>query len=310
MEHVACDLCGADNAETLHVLPEMAFGLPGEFPIVRCRQCRLIYVTPRPSQAEIGRYYPSGYGPYKRAIEDEDWGVLRWLRRRKLKVRLRHVRQITGLQQGRLLDVGCATGLFPHEAELQGWQAEGIETNPGAVKYARDRFDLAIHQGALTALDLPESHYDVITFQDVIEHTFSPSSVLRKTYRLLRPGGWVILTIPNIESWDALLFGPYWNGFDVPRHLYAFSWSVMERMLEATDFESVGHRCYFSGYFTFRTSLHRWLQGRWPQARWRVWLERIIYLPGIRFPLEPIFWLADRIERGPAVTFWARKPKL
>jgi len=219
------------------------------------------------------------------------------------------VEQITGLRQGRLLDVGCATGLFIHEAARYGWQVEGVEINPEATSYARTRFGLTVHQGTLESLNLPAESYDVITFLDVIEHTFSPLATLRKAHQLLRPGGWVILVIPNWDSWDAALFGPYWNGFDVPRHLYVFSREVMVRMLKQAGFTGIGYRCYFSGYFTFRTSLRRWLRGRWPQAWWRPWLERLLDIPGIRFPLEPLFWLADRIGRGPAITFWAYKPR-
>jgi len=307
MEHVPCDLCGADDAEVLYVLPEVGFGLPGEFPIVRCRLCGLIYVTPRPSAAEIGAYYPSAYGPYRCAVEDEPWIAMRWARRQKLVARLRRVQRITGLRQDRLLDVGCATGLFIHEAARHGWQVEGVDISPDAAAYARKRFGLTVHQGTLESVDLPAASYDVITFGDVIEHTFSPLGTLRRARHLLRPGGWVILTIPNWDSWGAALFGPHWNGFDVPRHLYVFTRPVMVRALETAGFDSVGHRCYFSGYFAFRASLRRWLRTRWPQAGWRPWLERVLDVPGIRFPLEPLFWLADRLGRGPAITFWARR---
>ncbi len=309
VEYVACDLCGADDYQVLHVLPDMLFGGPGEFPVVRCRRCGLIYVNPRPIASEMSRYYPHSYTPYKRAIEDERSKVLRWFRRHKLLARLRQVERITGLQRGRLLDVGCATGLFIHEAARQGWQVEGVEFNSEVASYARVRLGLAVHHGTLESLNLPAESYDVITFWDVLEHTFSPSAVLRKAYRLLRPGGWVIILIPNSKSLDASLFGSYWNGFDVPRHLYVFSHEIMERLLQKAGFSEIGHRCYFSGFFTFRTSLRRWLRGHWPEARWRPWMERLLDVPGVRFPLEPLFWLADRIERGPAVTFWARKPQ-
>ncbi len=308
MEHVSCDLCGSTRREVLYVLRDLSFDLPGEFPVVRCQQCGLIYVSPRPSPEEIGRYYPSTYTPYKRAIEDESGRLLRWLRRHKLVARLRQVQEITGLQRGRLLDVGCATGLFVHEASRHGWQAEGVEIQAEAVAYARRRLGLLVHHGTLETLSLPGAAFDAITFWDVIEHTFSPLTTLREVHRLLRPGGWVILLIPNWRSWDAALFGPYWNGFDVPRHLFVFTHSVMQRLLEQAGFAAIGHRCYFSGFFTFRPSLLRWLRGRHPQARWRPWLERLLNIPGIRFPVEPFFWLSDRLGRGPAVTFWAQKP--
>src|SRR5258707_15330048 len=140
VESVVCNLCGSTAAEVLYDLTDIRHHGPGKFRLQRCAQCGLMYLSPRPVPASIGAYYPSSYTAFRPAIEDEKSFLMRWMRRRKLAQRRRLVERYAGRRAGRVLDVGCATGLYLHEMAQAGWQALGVELTPDAADYARTRF--------------------------------------------------------------------------------------------------------------------------------------------------------------------------
>ena len=193
MEAVACDLCGADDPEVLYAGSAWVRALPA-VAMVRCRRCGLMYLSPRPIASEVGQYYPEDYGPFRGAIEDESSPLMRRMRRSKLTARRRMIEKHA--PPGRILDVGCSTGLFLHEMALAGWQADGVELSPRAAGYARERFGLKVHGGLLEEAPLEPGSLDAITLWDVLEHTFSATQTLRTAARLLRPGGIVALNRP------------------------------------------------------------------------------------------------------------------
>ncbi len=149
MENTTCSLCGASDVERVLTLQDYGHGIPGKFPLVRCRQCGLLYLTPRPLPQEMARYYPEDYAPYKTAIEDEKWGLMRWVRRRNIGMYRQLVAQYAPDSPKTILDVGCSTGIFLADMRSAGWQVQGIETSHSVATYARERFGLDILEGRL-----------------------------------------------------------------------------------------------------------------------------------------------------------------
>ncbi len=90
----------------------------------------------------------------------------------------------------------------------RGWEALGIELNERAAAYARDRMGLDIITGNFLEADLPNHYFDVISLWDVLEHLPDPLPVLKKISQIIRPGGLLVLNLPNPESWEARRFGP------------------------------------------------------------------------------------------------------
>jgi 2-polyprenyl-3-methyl-5-hydroxy-6-metoxy-1,4-benzoquinol methylase len=210
-EEVACNLCGSTGGALLYRVRDTLYDLPGEFTLRRCRQCDLIYLSPRPTEQSILRYYPERYSSYHRPVEDERFPLMRWMRRRKLKTRRRALERHAGTRPGRILDVGCATGLFLHEMEQAGWQTAGVEPVESAAAFARERFGLHVFNGMLAAAPYPPGTFDVVTFWDVLEHTFAPAEEIGRAARLLRPGGLLAISVPNWASWERRWFGPHWR---------------------------------------------------------------------------------------------------
>jgi 2-polyprenyl-3-methyl-5-hydroxy-6-metoxy-1,4-benzoquinol methylase len=305
VEEVKCDLCGTNGAPVLYTLTDTLHHLPGEFTLRRCVKCGLLYLSPRPTLKSIRQYYPPDYSPYRPPIEDERFALMQYMRRRKLIKRRTLIERYTGLKQGRVLDVGCATGLFLHEMQLSGWQTAGVEPVALAAEFARQRFNIDVFQGTLSDAPFTPDSFDVITFWDVLEHTFSPRDELAQTARLIKPGGLVAINVPNWDSFDREFFGPYWQGFDAPRHLYVFTRSTLSELLAHAGFHVLDWVCFMPGFFTWILSVQRWLKAK--HTRWEKPIVRLLMFPGVRLLFEPWFKWVNWRHAGPVISVFAQR---
>ncbi|MEW5989267.1 MAG: class I SAM-dependent methyltransferase, partial [Chloroflexota bacterium] len=235
MKEVSCNLCGHDEPELVNRGPDLLLNRPGDFCLVRCRHCGLIYQNPALTLAELGDYYPDDYLPYAKAIQSESSPF------RRLDLEYGLVRRCRRLMRhrpspGRLLDVGCATGLFLNAMRERDWQVAGVEPSLNASTYARQTFNLDIYTGTLEEAGLPAAHFDAVTLWDVLEHVIDPKATLAEIGRILKPGGLLVLSLPNPSCVEARLFGSHWLGWDRPRHLHLFTRPVLQRYLSDTGF--------------------------------------------------------------------------
>jgi SAM-dependent methyltransferase len=239
MEHVRCNLCGADDV-TVHYPSTIqqegdwrAFrcthsGYGTHPPIVQCQQCGLVYTDPRPDGSDIVETYQAVEDPLY--IEEREGRVLTF------EHHLKPLERLTGPPEGRpLLDIGAYTGVFVEIADRHGWDAWGVEPSRWAVEQARAR-GLHMVQGTLDTADLPESHFDVVTMWDVIEHLTDPREALRQAHGLLKPGGLLVVHTIDIESFFARLMGPRWPWL-MEMHIYYFSRRTLRAMLEKCGFQ-------------------------------------------------------------------------
>jgi SAM-dependent methyltransferase len=308
-EHVACDHCGSWEAEPYAELEDWLCELPGNFQMVRCARCGLLRLDPRPDKETIGRYYPDEYKPFTDTSTSpallrnglHAWSVEYGLRRR--------VRAVARFQpDGRLLDVGCASGLFLDAARRLGeWQVQGVEPNSGAAAFGRQQRGLDIRQGAFAEVDFRDGSFDVITMWDVLEHLPHPTAAVQKAARLLRTGGVLVVRIPHLESLGARVFGRYWAGLDAPRHLHVFPRDVLTDMMRQANLLPIEWQCWGS-YHIFALSVQFWLKSRQSGlARSRSWQRLLGSLP-LRLLTLPGFTFIDRVlKRGSAVAVVARK---
>jgi SAM-dependent methyltransferase len=305
VEQVSCDACGSKESECIYALTDTAHFVPGRFELHRCLKCGLRYLNPRPKAEAMARYYPPDYDPFKQPIEDEKFQVMRWMRRRKLQKRRELVEDYSGLRTGRILDVGCATGLFLNEMKQAGWHSVGVELMAPAAAVARQRFDIEVFEGTLTQAAFAPSSFDVISFWDVLEHSFSPRKELQLAARLLRPGGTLALSVPNWDSFDRWLFGRHWQGLDAPRHLFVFAKNSLSHLLLEAGFTDLRWGCFMPGYFSFLPSLRRWLNTVNPNLAASA--LKILSVPGMRFLFEPWFAALNALGLGTVISVFGRK---
>lgn len=150
--------------------------------------------------------------------------------------RLDHsILQLPASAQGRILDVGCGVGALLEALSLLGWETEGIDTDATVVALCQGR-GLNARVGLLEEQHYPDGSFDVVTMMHVIEHVPDPLRTLREVYRILRPGGRLIMLTPNLNSLGHQRFGIDWLGLDIPRHLCLFTSSTLTQVVEAVGF--------------------------------------------------------------------------
>jgi SAM-dependent methyltransferase len=218
-----CPVCGSVDL-TVHVAAEdgrLTSDLlgssrrevsPGR--ILRCRFCRLGFRESRPRPEELSRLYSQLDST---VYEAEQSG--------RSKTAQRHLRIVTRhVARGHLLDVGCASGTFLHTAVEAGWTGVGVE--PSETLSAKAASLLGGRARVLTTsleqADLPNDRFDAVTLWDVLEHVTDPVQFLQRCAALLRPGGFLFVNVPDLDSFQARLFGHRWPLL-LPEHLNYFN---------------------------------------------------------------------------------------
>lgn len=270
-EEPACLQCGSPRRRTVLEAPDPQ-GDQLWFAIVRCDDCGLQFTSPRPDAASIGHFYPADYGPHRLRIHRE--GRAATPRRGRGCPERRALPVITGT---RLLDVGCGSGEFLERMRHQGWNVTGIDASPAAAAVARSRIDAVVLAGTLPHPGLAERQFDAITLWQSLEHMPQPMETLQCVRRLLKPGGRVYVSTPNIASWPARSFGTAWIGLDLPRHLVHFTAESLETMMRGAGLRVVSRRqlrhaewLRVSATREVRRSWRQWLRYK-PLARVAAW---------------------------------------
>jgi 2-polyprenyl-3-methyl-5-hydroxy-6-metoxy-1,4-benzoquinol methylase len=128
------------------------------------------------------------------------------------------------------LDIGAGTGDFLKLAKDNGWDVKGVEPNDGASNLARKK-NIEICE---TIDKLSGETFDVVTLWHVLEHLPDLEIITKKIEDLIKPGGILIVAVPNFKSYDAKYYKNYWAAYDTPRHLWHFSKTAMRGIFSNT----------------------------------------------------------------------------
>jgi len=206
-----------------------------KFNIVQCRNCNLAFLNPRPSQEEITNYYPDEY-----YVDAKEWNIQR-SNVKELQNRLDYVAKYCGSRRpGKLLDIGIFNGAFVSYALNSGWDAYGLDPSLKAISLAKKTVpNERLFHGYLESSPFPPNTFDVVTLWEVLEHTMDPINVLKTVRDVISSKGIIVISVPNFASLESHLFGKYWNGLDVPRHLYHFTTPTLAKMLEKVGLKTI-----------------------------------------------------------------------
>ena len=304
MQRIDCPLCDSSDYLTVADMRDRLLGMDGQFQMARCENCGLYYLNPQPAMAELARYYPEDYVPFTTPSPEQ----LPFLQRLSVNYGLGKRRQAVTRYKpgGRLLEIGCANGLFLNSMNQTGaWQVQGVEISEAPVRYARERLGLDVFHGSLSDAHFPDNTFDAVVMWDVLEHVHGPKDTLLEIHRVLKPDGILVLRVPQLDSWDRGLFGPYWVGWDAPRHLTLFSQRTLRLMLARTGFRVQRMRCISGSYPTFALSVRLWAQEHLSDAAQKR-LGAVLNSALMRVLVIPYFYLMDRLGRGTVVTAIAR----
>jgi SAM-dependent methyltransferase len=246
-------------SERLELLfPARDYVTGDSFEIRRCGGCGLTLTWPPPPPSEMGRYYPDAY--YGDAGEKRFVGPVERMQRALYGSRARRVEAAAGGSPGRVLDVGCGRGFLLDAFRRRGWTVEGTEMSAASSAHAREVLGIPVHIGALESLALPAGSFDAVTLWHVLEHVTDPGSLLGEIGRLLRPGGALLVSVPNFGSPEARLAGPGWFHLDAPRHLVHFTPESLGACLSRAGFETLESRFFapeFDSFSFVQSTLNR-----------------------------------------------------
>lgn len=197
---VPCACCATDQAIQVAVGDRFGFGIR----TVACARCGLLFTSPRPDAAWFDDFYRRHYRHFYEAVGMPDEGYLarEWIRSRHAATVERLLEYLR--PEGRLLDVGCAEGTFLHlfRSRLPGWEIRGVEPSETFSVFARDHYGLSgVVNGSVRELHhWPESSFDLVTANHLLEHLLDPNELFVLARRLLRPGGLLFVDAPDAEG--------------------------------------------------------------------------------------------------------------
>lgn len=214
-----CPVCGASSFRDVFKAPYFR-GDNEMFQIQECTNCELWVTNPRPSDEDLGSYYDTpDYISHTNAKKGVIDYMYHWVREYSLKKKVALINHLVP-DKGQLLDYGAGTGHFLNAAKKQGWQVSGVEPSSDARRVANDK----------NSLELTDPHefvwekqmFDAITLWHVLEHLPDLRGHLSHFSAALKPGGVLVIAVPNHESDDAQKYGANWAALDVPLHLWHF----------------------------------------------------------------------------------------
>ncbi len=313
MESRNCLLCESEGSLLYTGLRDRLFGAPGIWTLMKCPRCQLVWLNPQPIPDDVGKLYANYFTHQTfEAKKNSFAGIRKSVKESILRSSYGYqiygsnkvmgsvlsciapLREIVGSsvrwleagENGRLLDVGCGNGRFLDQMRQLGWKVAGIEPDGEAVSVACEKFGLEVFQGSLEKARFADGHFDAITMNHVIEHVPDPIELLKECRRVLKPGGKLVLVTPNIKSLGHHVFGEYWRGLEVPRHLSLFSPHALRACAESANMDVQDLRTTAKGapWFWAASSLIRRdgvlpggspeRQGAWPRLQGLAFLVR------------------------------------
>lgn len=226
------------------------------YELLRCGSCAsAVTVEPPPPGAyETGLYSPAA-PRFARPL------------RALMRASLGQVRRLLP-ERGRVLDAGAGSGLLVQMLRDTGVDAYGIEPGERGIARAADA-GRPVHQQAIEEHQAAE--LDAAVMWHVLEHVEEPSAALQAAHGWLRPGGRLVVGVPNLTSLQARIAGPAWFHLDAPRHRTHFSRAGMRELLERNGFDVVDEK-----HFVVEHNLH---------GMWFALLGRLGMTPGFPFHL-------------------------
>lgn len=251
-----CDLCGSRNHKLVFTNHDRMFPeIEGEFKLYECENCGLSFLN-QPSPEVLNKHYSAGYSVYSDLEATTHYRKIFTL----VETLYHYVQEKTGdsgaskivkflfsplssyfrtvklVENGKYLDVGCGIGYFPLVMKYLGMKPFGVEPADFDPELSRN-YSLNISKGTLDEAEYENEYFDVITLNHVLEHVPNPSETMEELYRILKPGGYLIIAVPVKNSLASKLFGKYWSQLDTPRHLYLFSTEILKQYAIKYNFD-------------------------------------------------------------------------
>jgi len=283
-------------------------------------------MNPAPTRESLAACYPTGYSQHREPEAEvessgptrQPWYLSRfvravpgprWAYHKLMDTKAQPLPPIAGAGH-RALEIGCATGDFLVQLIKGGWDAQGLELVPAAAEIAAGR-GLDITVGSFNVGCFDAESFDAVFAWMVVEHLPDPRGAIDEVLRLLKPGGWFCLSVPNYGSWERRLWARHWKGIDLPRHLQHFTTPVIKRLLQESGFERP-EIIYQRNFLYWLGSQGSAMQSRWPDSRLGAKLTTWFYNSPplwLHFLLGPLAHMLAWIGMTGRLSILVRKPQ-
>ncbi len=230
-----CPICQSQHIESF--LESKDYTVSGEyFKIVQCRNCDFLFTNPRPSAKEAGAYYQSdNYISHSNTNKGLVNKMYHWVRNITLKQKTNWIEPYH--QANELLDIGCGNGHFLKACKERGWEVMGMELDSKTAEQARKYTQTTI-VNQLSEIDA-EKKFQLISLWHVLEHVYELDEYFQFFKTHIKPGGKLLLALPNPKSHDADTFKSFWAAYDVPRHIHHFTPKSIELLSKKYGFKLI-----------------------------------------------------------------------
>jgi len=225
---ISCNLCDGTDVEQIRSKDRDGNPLRS----VICHDCGLVWTDPRPTPEQVRAFYASEYrldfkGTYQPKLKHT-------FRSGKVAMdRFSRMRQVLP-KDARILDVGAGGGEVVYVLRALGFDASGLEPNEGYARYAAETLGLPVRQGFHQDELVEAQSQDAITMFHMVEHLENPLATLRNVHRWLRPGGVLVVEVPNVEAVCQQPHSQFHRG-----HLYHFNFATLEKLGERAGFNAI-----------------------------------------------------------------------
>jgi 2-polyprenyl-3-methyl-5-hydroxy-6-metoxy-1,4-benzoquinol methylase len=240
-----CQFCNCDDLKVYIQLKDYSISKE-EYKILECTCCGLLQTTPQPQGLELSKYYQSDdYISHSDTKKDLLSSIYHFVRSYTLFQKRKWVFQY--IKKGKILDYGCGTGYFMNVFQKGPIESDGLEIDDNARKLAEERNKKKVFQ---TINQVPNNTYQCITMWHVLEHVDHLSETIIEIKNRLTSNGYLIIAVPNPKSYDAKLYKNYWAAYDVPRHFYHFTSSVIHQIARKNNFKIIEEKSmYFDAIY-------------------------------------------------------------
>lgn len=253
---MTCYLCKSDKIK--YIIKNLKLSkYDKEFSVVKCENCGVSFLYPQVLFKDIeNEYYDKNYHAYQLLNNEKNF-----LKRFKDFIKKNALEQYLGygnkkfwkkiiypffirisfypkkVANGKFLSIGCGAGKqLVYNKEL-GWDVYGVDVSKITIQVAQSRGLDNVFNGSLKDAKFESGFFDVVDFHHVFEHISDPNNILKEVRRVLKKDGELIITVPNYSSLARKIFGKYWGGWDIPRHIFFFDDDSLSNLLKNNGFQ-------------------------------------------------------------------------
>ena len=233
VDRINCPLCNNKYFKTVFKKDDLS----KYYYLVRCRECSLEFINPLPTEEDLNKYYNVEYAV-------PEYQKIKLVKKAKKILNL--LKKYGLSSNSKILEIGASHGFFLNEVKKHGFTPYGVELSKKACDNAKKYFAINIENVDFLQSSFinKKEYFDAVVLLDVLEHITNQNEILNEINTVLKRKGMLVLTLPNIDSWEFKVCGRYWEWLSPPAHLFYYSPDTIKKMLKKHGFEIIHLETY------------------------------------------------------------------